>query len=216
MKERPRIFIASPLFNGPQHAILDRIEGLLEQNGYDYYSARKHSGSDRMTPEERRDIDAWNPVFDSNEQGLDQCRVCIAVLEYALPENRNMCLCTWKPGDHPSGYVMDGDPLFVELPDAGTVWETGYLRAQGKLIIGFHSTKRAKHLNLMLTHGCDGLISGFDNLALFLRGPQSLRDVGANMPERLLTRLNRLPGVVTHDAMRFDWSAIEPWGKEVE
>lgn len=199
---KPKIFIASPLFNTAQHEILDQIESILEQHDYTYYSARKHSGSDLLTPEQRKDINAWNPVFDSNRQGLDECRVCIAVLEYAYPEGTTLCV------------VKNSVAMQVELPDAGTVWETGYLHAQGKLVLGFHTTKQAKHLNLMLTHGCDGLLTGYGSLHSFLGGPKSLQDVA--IPERVHKRLLRVPGQAFYDAYRFNWTATQPWGKDVE
>lgn len=167
-----RIFIASPLFNPPQIEIIRRIEAEISAAGYDYYSARKHSGSDKLSPEERKTFAGWQPIFDSNEDGLDQCCACIAVLEYAMPEGHG--LFAHSPCDLAEQDAQLGKPVVpfgkhtrIELPDAGTVWECGYLRAQGKLVFGFH-TDKAKHLNLMLSHGCDGLVKGFDNLRLLL------------------------------------------------
>lgn len=227
---KPKIFIASPLFNGPQIETIIQIERLLSDYGYDFYSARLHSGSGKMTSEQRKDINAWDPVFDANEQGLNECRVMIAVLEYALPEGDKTEL--FQRGAH-VGMDFDGEPEYaskrtrIELPDAGTVWEAGYFRAQGKLVLGFH-TNQAKHLNLMLSHGCDGMIRGFGNLRTFLGGS----DFPAGLPitQRLTSRAYRMLGYyadfnlpksaqILLDATLFDWSAVEQWDaktKEVE
>jgi nucleoside 2-deoxyribosyltransferase len=228
---RPKIFIASPLFNAAQIAIIAQIEAMLAGHGYDYYSARLHSGSDKLTPEQRRDIRCWDPVFDSNEAGLDECRVCIAVLEYPLPYGQEMGVLRrlgqdeqWTSptpsvflstdvAEHLEGRGMHHPYAYtrLELPDAGTVWETGYMRAQGKIVVGFHSDK-AKHLNLMLSHGCDGLIRGFENLEGFLAHGAS------RVPTRLLQRKNLNP-MTRNDAALFDWRHVEDFDaatKDVE
>jgi nucleoside 2-deoxyribosyltransferase len=213
----PLCFIASPLFNPPQLEIISHIEGLLEGAGYRYYSARKHSGSDKMTPEQRKDLRAWDPVFQSNIDGLNRADFGIAVLEYALPDNQGMLIVQdASPGIE---YRFHEKSLRVELPDAGTVWEMGYLAAQGKPVIGFH-TDKAKHLNLMLSHGVAGLVLGYDALAQFLgydRGPYA-------DPQELLDWENARPR--DYDTWNrpekvywFDWRATHQWDattKEVE
>jgi nucleoside 2-deoxyribosyltransferase len=199
---KPRVFIASPLFNGPQHAIIDSIEKLLGLYGFDYYSARQHSGSDKLSAEDKKDLRKWDPVFQSNLDGLDECRVMIAVLEYALPEDKRMYLCTGEE-DGPGFNVLSSQEM--ELPDAGTVWEMGYFRAQGKIVIGYH-TDKAKHLNLMLSHGCDALIKGFENLDNFISGEAT------KYPASLVHRLSKAKtGVefLTNDASHFDWRYTE-------
>jgi len=211
---KPKIFIAAPLFNANQIDIIVGIESILDFYGFGFYSARLHSGSDKLTPEDRKDIRKWDPVFDSNEQGLNECSVCVAVLEYAMSEDECLGIVSSTEGG------LDYKP--VELPDAGTVWETGYMRAQGKLVIGFHTTKRASHLNLMLSHGCDGLICGLHNLDHFFHGLG-----GREIPARLQSRLSLMSNsgraaraqYAAHDASYFNWDAVEDWDamkKDVE
>lgn len=212
-KNHPRsVFIASPLFNREQVLIIRRIERMLTGNGFSYYSARQDSGSYGMTKEQMRDFHAWDPVYNSNERGLDRCKAMIAVLEYAMPRGQRLQLVR-------EDLDLTGDPEPVrtiilpsmELPDAGTVFECGYFRAQMKPVIGFHSTKQAKHLNLMLSHGCDGLISGWENLERFLRrdheGSVAKHDFMSRLAEK-----GRDPQIVN----QFDWSACENWDREVE
>lgn len=171
------IFIASPLFNPPQIQLIEQIEQAITRAGHEFYSARLHSGSDKLTPEQRKDLAAWDPVFESNVRGLDDADLCIAVLEYRQPEEVRLELVRYdqqksreagfKPGDKIPGELL----ALPELPDAGTVWEMGYLAAQGKPVIGFHSQERPAHLNLMLTHGCQGLLLGLPALEEFLQNP---------------------------------------------
>ena len=179
-----KIFIASPLFNPEQIAIIEQIERTITAAGHDFYSARLHSGSDKMTPEERKVLSAWDPIFESNVKGLDDCDAMIAVLEYAMPEDRSLFRC-----DRVDGVWQT--TASVELPDAGTVWEMGYHRAQDKQVIGFHSKERPAHLNLMLTHGCMGLVLGFGALESFLR-----------------------PGTPQEARGAFNWSACSAWEAE--
>lgn len=217
VSSRPRVFIASPLFNPVQIGLIQRIEDSLSAAGYDFYSARLHSGSERLTPEQRKSYDSWTPVYLSNERGLDSCRVQICVLEYAMPYGHSLAITLADT----EGTVV---PLkkHLELPDAGTVWEAGYMRAQGKLVIGFHSTKRAEHLNLMLSHGTDGLITGFDALESFLAGyAPTVRNT--SVPERVHSRAlamrqsNREAGFqLEKDAVLFNWDACQTWNREVE
>ena len=134
---KPRVFIASPLFNPAQIAIIRDIETLLAENDFSFYSARLHSGSDKLTPEQKRDLRAWDPIFESNVQGLDDCDVMIAVLEYAFPDGQQLVLQDRRGLDAGA----DSIDTVLELPDAGTVWEMGYHQAQGKLVLGFHSNK---------------------------------------------------------------------------
>lgn len=216
----PRIFIASPLFNPEQIAIIEKIEELLTKAGYTYYSARKHSGSDRLTTEQKRSLKNWDPVFESNVQGLDECTVMIAVLEYALPEKQRLSLVVDEE-DMERGTAIN-EITTLELPDAGTVWEMGYHKAQNKIVIGFH-TDRAKHLNLMLTHGCDAMVKGFDQLEEFLTHP--LHDV--EPPRSIATALKKCVDNRWHDkhteietnAGLFNWDATAQFDaaeKEVE
>jgi hypothetical protein len=119
---KPKIFIASPLFNPEQIEIITQIEDLLRIHGYDFYSARLHSGSDKMSPEQRKDIRSWDPVFESNIRGLDECRVMIAVLEYAMPKNRAISVLELDTDNtdesNPYGFgVRKYTP--IELPDSG-------------------------------------------------------------------------------------------------
>lgn len=206
---KPTIFIASPLFNPEQIEIIKTIETLLEVNGFDFYSARLHSGSADMTLEQRKDIRAWDPVFKSNEEGLNSCQTMIAVLEYALPEGQRLSLVEDVPGYDTGIGEREGflkEHVSLELPDAGTVWECGYHRAQGKLVFGFHRDT-AKHLNLMLSHGCDGIVKGFENLEKLLSSKATI------IPKNVLDR--DVPGILDL-ATEFDWTATQDWDKEVE
>lgn len=222
----PKVFIASPLFNEPQIEIIKQIEQLLTDNEFPFYSARLHSGSDKLTAEQKRSLVNWDPVFESNVQGLDECTVMIAVLEYALPHREYPAHIAMglldSPQEEPFGSGTSFTP--IELPDAGTVWEMGYHKAQNKIVIGFHQDK-AKHLNLMLSHGCDAMIKGFDNLALFLAGPEGPhttlipKSVTSMLQKCVDNRWHEKHVELSETSGRFNWTASEAFdakNKEVE
>ncbi len=222
---KPKVFIASPLFNKPQIQIISTIEGTLHEAGFDFYSARLHSGSDKLSPEDRKDLRKWDPVFESNLAGLDECQVCIAVLEYTMPDGQRL---TMQKREHhinpdpsrPGSFFPDThewSASVIELPDAGTVWEMGYMRAQGKLVVGFH-TDKAKHLNLMLSHGVDGMLLGYDALRNFLNPPKTSQFDSSDVIQKLAERTAADSRVLSL-ATWFDWSAchvFDAQNKEVE
>lgn len=199
-----RIFIASPLFNESQHEIIGSLETLLTSLGYDYYSARQHSGSDRLTPEQKKTFDAWTPVYESNVHGLDSCDAMIAVLEYALPKNQGLMLVNGL-----DEYPEERTFTDLSLPDAGTVWEIGYHIAQGKPVIGYYSfpEQNASHLNLMLSHGVHALTFGPENLKKFLEPADVL-----NAPTRAQVRaLRELSKECSTWFLSRDWSSAKNW-----
>lgn len=207
----PKVFIASPLFNPEQHQILDRIEALLARSDFKFYSARHDSEAYVPKGEDKKLPGAWDAVFNSNLLGLNECNIMIAVLSYALPSGHKMLLQT------PGGNTLGTDTFKeLELPDSGTVWEMGYFLGKGKLVVGFHPEKEANHLNLMLTHGCDALITGWDALGEFISGsPQD----GDKWPARVSTRMESagpLGAMALYKvAQNFDWSATSTWGAQV-
>jgi len=79
----------------------------------------------------------------------------------------------------------------------------------------------------MLSHGCDGLIKGWDNLKQFIEGETlNASLLPGNVKKRIETVMNRYrrAGLETNsrimlDACDFDWEATEGWdaaNKEVE
>ena len=226
--QKPKIFIASPLFNSAQHAVLDHIESCLTGLGYEFYSARHHSGSDKLSPDQKKVLANWNPVFDSNVQGLDDCHVCIANIGYQYPAGTELVLkrkadaavlaalvpgkgetvtITHEPDD--AGSVNEewsevAHLMPLSLPDSGTVWEMGYMRAQGKLIIGYHPEEQPGLLNLMLSHGCDGIVTGERNLQkLLLPHPEAV----IALPDELQKRVNKLAMYDMRDSDSLEYSA---------
>lgn len=157
-----KIYIAGPLFNQQQVAILEQIETILTETNHTYYSPRLDSGSDKLTPEDKKVFENWTPVFKSNEQALWECDAMIAVVEYAMSDDTQLGIAAdVQQGE---GWCDVSSFTQVELPDSGTVWEMGYMRCMGKPIIIFHSGELTSKLNLMLIHGVDEVILGFDNL----------------------------------------------------
>ena len=188
---KPKIYIAGPFFNLAQIDVIDAIEYLCSLHGFPYYSPRKHSGSADIPQEHRKDPKVWSHVIESNKLQLDVCDLIIAVLDYKLPADTEMCQVQW---DLSSGHILS-DAIVkyaytVEIPDSGTVWEMGYAFALGKPILGYVSGEKPKALNLMLSHTMRGVVSGTDRLAYFL---ESYNPVVARPVDELL----------------FDWKAVE-------
>jgi len=156
-----KVYIAAPFFNAEQRSIVTRIEMLLTRYGYDYYSPRLHSGSDKLTPEQRKDQSKWLPILQSNIDQLDECDILLAVVEYAMPTGISLRPVTISVSYPPREHIGD---KAIELPDNGVVWECGYWYTTGKPAIGFHSTKPISELNLMLSHTLTGFVTGFTQL----------------------------------------------------
>ena len=131
----------------------------------------------------------------------------IAILSYALPVKRSIKLLEEDLVGTTHKIISE-----IELPDSGTVWEMGYFRALGKIVIGFHPEKQGTHLNLMLTHGADALISGWSNLERFFRDKPSDETY---RPDRLMNRESVLAESF-YITSQFNWEATEEWGAQNE
>lgn len=168
------IYIAAPFFNVEQVKIVNKIEDMCVLRGLACYSPRLHSGSHELTPEQRKDFNAWKPILQSNIDAVEESRVLLAVVEYAMPSDWHLCAVQWatqseKDYNH-SGLRMEPKELkTLELPDNGVVFECGYAYKSDVPIVGFHRTKHPDELNLMLSHTMLGLVTGFRSLEMFLR-----------------------------------------------
>jgi nucleoside 2-deoxyribosyltransferase len=181
--QKPRAYIAGPFFNPAQVAIIERIEDTLHRMGFKYYSPRRDSGSADMTPEERKDFGAWEPVMQSNINAVYQTHFCIAVVEYALPPEQAAYVVT----DDQFGHLV---PVRrIEVPDAGTMFEVGAFRMAQKPVALFHS-QRMPRANLMLSHGATSLLCGWDAFEEFLESYE--------------------PGRFGPDGQWFDWKQWHP------
>jgi nucleoside 2-deoxyribosyltransferase len=186
---KPRIYIGGPFFNQPQIEIISKIQGMLTRHGFSYYSPRLDSGSLDLSPEDRKDPAKWKPIFQSNVDNLHTCGVLLAVVEYAMEKGTALALCHEEPiyrsPPLQSGVILKAaGGRSIELPDSGTVWEMGYVRALNDFaehvsacgltpppkrpIVAFHSSKPPEKLNLMLSHGADVIVSGWSRLESML------------------------------------------------
>jgi len=219
---KPRVYVASPFFNGAQIAIVEEIQQVLEKNEFPYYSPRIHSGSLDFTPEQRKDPKAWEPVFKSNVDELHRCDLMIAVVEYAMPcSATNPLFPEYKArefltvgvegnimlgtGKVKKSYQIKEPRLELEVPDSGVVWEMGYWKANSdskagrgylkRPIVAYHSSE-TKQLNLMISHSVDGILLGKAALHDFFRSTES----------------DSFKGVEYH----FNWSVVKRFGGTVE
>ena len=63
LNRKPKVYIAGPFFNEPQTDLICKIQRILRQQGYPYYSPMLDSGSADLTPEQKKDPASWKPVF---------------------------------------------------------------------------------------------------------------------------------------------------------
>jgi len=214
---RPKVYIAAPFFNPWQLEIVSQIEGALDDKGYRYYSPRIHSGSASLTPEERRNPLSWRPVFESNISGLRECVLVLAVLCYPLPGNKTLRQVEHvlvEDGRKPAGVEL-GPPL--EMPDDGVIYEMGCSKILGTPVIGFHPCKYPAQMNLMLTHGCTGFLTGWVELEAFFNG--RALETGSRDWERTVNEfLARHPDLEHMAALApwFNWKAARMWQDGVE
>ncbi len=208
---KPKVYIAGPLFNSQQVEILKRIEETLSSYEYSIYRPRLDSGSHLMSLEEKKDYNKWTPIFNRNEEEIHSCDILLAVLEYPMPRGNKLGI-----------YREDGDTIVplvksIEIPDSGTVWEMGAARALGKLVIGFYPTKENNKINLMLSHGCDGMIVGWRNLKGFFKPEDSRLSL---LPDSVRPVVNRYLAYCTLETCsRLQFDYLETRGskrKEIE
>lgn len=191
-----KFYIAAPFFNPAQNALVESIELAFCDAQIPFFSPRLSTGNKKpgpITPEMAHDI------FQSNMLGLHECDAMLAVLDWKLPEGELICRGRLKPvgpmeekaAPYASSYFAPiGTPL--HLPDTGTVYEMGYMHAKGRPIVGYTERDRSEALNLMLTTGLRGVISGKSELLDFLGLDRD------DMPQTM-----RKPGVW--------WANLKPW-----
>lgn len=194
--QNSKVYVAGPFFNEPQVAMISRIQDILTKLEYPYYSPRLDSGSADLTPEQRKDPKAWDPVFDSNLRQLHSCKLMVACLSYPLAPQEG--LYNLRVGE---GGSVTGIGPRVEIPDSGTVFELGYRKMlsrtqTGLVTVGFILGERPEKLNLMLMKGHQGLLCGYAKLEQFLTVLEPSQ-----------------PGAYTG---HYDWSAVYQEGHEVE
>lgn len=165
-----KIYLAGPFFNEVQVTELIKIENVFEDRRIQIYSPRLHSGSHRMTPEQRKNRSNWDSVYRSNIDAMHSCDIMLAILDYQLPKGREVHVVDNYDGytiNPITGHEMVDSLIKLQIPDTGTVFEMGYFNALQKPVIGYVS-QMPKSMNLMLTHGVHGVVEGAKNLLKFL------------------------------------------------
>jgi nucleoside 2-deoxyribosyltransferase len=185
---RSPVYIAGPFFNPAQVAVIEEIEGILTERKYEHFSPRRDSGSADMTPEERKVMSNWKPVFESNCIQIGISSLVLAVIEYVLPPDVLSGVLT--PIEPEESYTTPDPNIFechghrqiresrrfmwphrfrpLAIPDTGTVWEMGFAQASMTPVVGYLPTARPEAMNLMLAQGVVGVISGPEQLQDFL------------------------------------------------
>lgn len=163
------IYVAGPFFNEEQRKTITKIEELFDKKEVEYFSPRKHSEGMIPKGEDRKNPDMWKPVYDLNIKGVEDSNLVLALLSFEMPEGLSTAIVADKVRYESTATLRDSQfvrPL-PEFPDSGTIFEMGFANGIGTPVLGFHPTKKLSDLNLMLTHGCTGLVHGWTALEVF-------------------------------------------------
>ena len=152
-----RIYLAGPFFNEVQEQHAISLRDSLRANGYIVYApvSEKWEEGSRISPQE---------IFGRNIRWMLQCDYALCQLDYPLLKNQKLGLDTYSV--HADTKEISVHKTEIDLPDSGTIWEMGFLFAQGKTIIGYYAeTKKKRKLNLMLVNALNGFVD--DPLDMF-------------------------------------------------
>lgn len=158
-----KAYIAAPIFNDHQRAVVDEIDGLLVSAGIEVFSPYRNSQEifqgrkpADCPPEDRRAVLVGNVV------NLEDSNLVIA----------------WVGGKS-AGHDQTGKPSSI---DTGVVWEMGYFAALAETPAAFqlppaanrftlayiHDDDERQDMNLMLAGTVDGVARGILDFKMFL------------------------------------------------
>lgn len=174
-----RWYLAGPLFNPAQVALLEKIEATFAAAEVPLFSPRLCDENKVKGP---ITSDSAARIFSRNWEALLKCSGILAVVDWLLPEGqeiRQVRQCGMTNLNPPIGEYTSPS---LNIPDAGTVWELGAayaLRSEygphGKRgpinplpILLFTVRPSDQKLNVMLSQGTDGVIYGLSNLGGYL------------------------------------------------
>ncbi len=145
-----KIFLAAPFFNDEARHQLTTLLAFIENMRHHVFCAMRDGKLvSKDAPEETR-----QKYFRLDVEEMYKSRVCVAMLDYPLPQNQRLQHVTAKYG---ADKVVQ-----VQIPDTGTVFEMGLAYAQAIPIIGFAAS--LKSMNLMLSQSCITVVQDFDSL----------------------------------------------------
>ena len=163
MLKQKRIYLAGPFFNPIQLKLIQLLEALLKQNGFEVFSPRLSSPSLKAKSTGMTDALAAES-YTLNVAEIRACDMVFAVLDFLL-DNEFLAICGCEPGREPGDQRQDP----VCIPDTGVVWEMGLAVALGKPIFGYYQRMGEGQVpNLMLAQCCAGLVIGHAQLLEFV------------------------------------------------
>ncbi len=212
-----KCYIAAPFFNEAQIGLVLDIENCLYEAGIEFYSPRIHSGSKNLSPEERRRREPWFSVLASNVREISACDIVIAVVDYLLPESQTATI-SYKPNFITTDYEFIRE---ISTADNGVCVEIGLAYAIGRPCLIF-CAEPPKRLNLMLSHTCEGMVIGFENLANISKKEPFLRgeDYAAFVQNHadILEEIMPIQHLYVYEdkCALINWDAVTEFAEEVE
>ena len=137
-KNNDAIYLGGPFFNEQQESWAIYLAYQLRERGFKVYAPvdeKWEEGSKKTA----------NEIFIRNLQWMLHSKMMLAQMDYPIEPPNVLAL------------VNTNDWLYetINMPDSGTVWEMGYMYAQGKPVIGY-TAKPVSQINLMLSECLDG------------------------------------------------------------
>ena len=151
-KDKHFIYLAGPFFNQHQLSKAKDLAKCLRERGYRIYAPVDGTLVQANLPESAPEI------FERNIQWMNDSLLILAQLDYPLIAPKVLSVVDTDTWNH----------VPVNLPDAGTVFEMGYMYANEIPIIGYTDSPLLA-VNLMLTEALTGYIDE-EPLDVFLKG----------------------------------------------
>lgn len=141
-----KIYLAGPFFNPIQEEHAKRLARTLEMRGYEIFAPVQQ-------PWKEGSIISPEYIFKRNLLWMQECNFALCQLDYPMLSYQTLCICE-ENQEEPE---EENWHKVIQLPDAGTVWEMGYLYALHKCIIGYCAEK-TDSINLMLAQCLTGYV----------------------------------------------------------
>jgi hypothetical protein len=168
-----KVYIAAPLFNIPQIELIRYIEHTLRANHTSFFSPRSlHDGAGTSIS----NVDQARYIKSANKSKLRECNVLLAVMDFRLPEGRQLAVVERRPLPPVVAQVIEGgqESYFavtspLNLPDTGVAWELGFYEAlidndeeneDGRQIVLYYHDTAAGKPNVMLAQGRKVIFGG--------------------------------------------------------
>jgi len=174
-----RVYLAAPFFNPLQMELVRRIEERLAAAKHiAWFSPRLQHGDLPSVPPVRT-TDQAKEILERNVNEVRLASLVLAVVDWLVPIGQYVRQFRLLPGSdvYENGQLVrfGGEPRgpVLNLPDTGTVWETGLAYGLRIPVVMFTTAKSPiqRKINVMLAQSAEGVLCDLDELEKFLLPP---------------------------------------------